>query len=578
MEEGFYLAVSRPALRLAERARGQMKNYPSLRPRRLCGENLYFEQESEVMEEITDKEYQNKVQDQMGFQDRDRIAKNVLASWGGHMVFIIAGFILPRYINDHIGQTSLGVWDFSWSIVNYFGLATLGIGSSVNRYVAKYRAGNDTASLNKAMSSVMCVQILVTVVVFLLAIGSAWLVPSLLANRLNSFVAPVRWVILCLGSSLALEIAFDTYGGVMTGCHRWDLHNFINSFFYGATVAGMIVALSVGGGLVSLSFVYLCGTIFKELTRTWVAYRILPGLRIRLKYAEWSEIKIMFNFGSKAFLISISNRLLYQTNNIIVAAYLGAATLALYARPIALILNLSGFLARFAFIFTPIASQLEASGKEDELRKLFYKITQYSACMVLPAILFLIIFGGQVLLVWMGKNYEHGELITILAIGHLMTIGNRPVVNLLTGIGAHGRPAVANLLAAVLSVVICLITVGIFHWGLIGAALSVGFSLIAVDGIFLPIYACKRLNVPTLSFLRDSWLKPTLLAVPLTICLLIIRVLFSQKPVISILLGLAFGGIIIGITYWKWVVPVAERIKIKKFLSRFRLVRMEPSS
>lgn len=530
------------------------------------------------MEEITDKEYQNSVHDQTGFQDRNRIARNVLASWGGHMVFIVAGFILPRYINDRIGQTSLGVWDFSWSIVNYFGLATLGIGSSVNRYVAKYRAENDMASLNRAMSSVMCVQMLVTVTIFLLAIASAWLVPSLLAHRLNGFITSARWVILFLGTSLALEVAFDTYGGVTTGYHRWDLHNFINSFFYGATAAGMIVALSVGGGLVSLSFVYLCGTILKELTRACIAYKICPELRIRLKYAEWPELKQMFTFGSKAFLIEISNRLLYQTNNIIVAAYFGAAALALYARPMALILNLAAFLSKFAFIFTPIASQLEASGKEGELRKLFYKITQYSACMTIPSILFLIIFGGQVLLVWMGKNYEQGELIAILAIGHLMTIGNRPVVNLLTGIGAHGRPAIANLLAAILSIVICLITVGIFHWGLIGAALSVGFSLIAVDGIFLPVYACKRLNIPTLSFFRDSWLKPILLAVPLTICLLAVRVLFSQKPVLAILLGLASGGIICGITYWKWVVPAPERIKIKKVLSRFRLARIQASS
>jgi O-antigen/teichoic acid export membrane protein len=530
------------------------------------------------MEEVTDNEYQSRVRGQMEFEDRNRIVRNVLASWGGHMLFIIAGFILPRYINDHIGQTPLGVWDFSWSIVNYFGLATLGIGSSVNRYVAKYRAENDAAALNRAMSSVMCVQMVVAVIIFLLTFVSAWLVPALFASRLNSFAADVRWVILFLGTSLAVEVAFDTYGGVMTGCHRWDLHNFINGFSYGTTVAGMIIALSVGGGLVSLSFVYLCGTICKELTRAWVAYRICPELRIRLKYAEWSEIKIMFNFGSKSFLIAISGRLLYQTNNIIVAAYFGAAALALYARPIALVLNLSAFLSKFAFIFTPIASQLEASGKEDELRKLFYKITQYSVCMAFPAILFLIIFGGQVLLVWMGKNYEQAELIAILAIGHLMTIGNRPVVNLLTGIGAHGRPAVANLLAAILSVIICLITVGILHWGLIGAALSVGLSLMAVDGMFLPLYACKRLNVPTLSFFRDSWLKPILLAIPLIICLLAIRALFSQKPVTAILLGLASGGIVIGITYWKWVVPAPERIKIKAFLSRFRLARIQASS
>ena len=85
---------------------------------------------------------------------RDRMVWNVLTSWAGHMVFVIAGFIMPRMIDRHIGQTSLGIWDFSWSLVNYFGLAGLGIGSSVNRYVAKYRAVNDIEGLRKAVSSV----------------------------------------------------------------------------------------------------------------------------------------------------------------------------------------------------------------------------------------------------------------------------------------------------------------------------------------------------------------------------------------------------------------------------------------
>lgn len=44
-------------------------------------------------------------------------------------------------------------------------------------------------------------------------------------------------------------------------------------------MAGMIVALPFGGGLVSLSFIYICSTTIKELTRKWIAYRICPELR-----------------------------------------------------------------------------------------------------------------------------------------------------------------------------------------------------------------------------------------------------------------------------------------------------------
>ena len=48
---------------------------------------------------------------------RDRLVSNVIWSWAGHLVFVISGFLMPRLIDSHIGQVSLGVWDFCWSIV-----------------------------------------------------------------------------------------------------------------------------------------------------------------------------------------------------------------------------------------------------------------------------------------------------------------------------------------------------------------------------------------------------------------------------------------------------------------------------
>jgi len=74
---------------------------------------------------------------------RSRMAWNIIVSWAGQFVFIVAGFIMPRMIDRNLGQETLGIWDFSWSMVTYFGLIQVGIGSSVNRYVARYPAASD---------------------------------------------------------------------------------------------------------------------------------------------------------------------------------------------------------------------------------------------------------------------------------------------------------------------------------------------------------------------------------------------------------------------------------------------------
>src|SRR5687768_777321 len=82
---------------------------------------------------------------------RERMVWNLMSGWGGHLVFVVAGFVMPRMIDRQSGQLALGVWDLCWSVVTYFGLANLGIGASVNRYVARYRATNDVEALRRTV-------------------------------------------------------------------------------------------------------------------------------------------------------------------------------------------------------------------------------------------------------------------------------------------------------------------------------------------------------------------------------------------------------------------------------------------
>src|SRR3954470_4510791 len=100
---------------------------------------------------------------------RDRLVWNVVASWAGHVVFIVAGFIMPRQIDQHVGQVGLGVWDFGWTTVNYFFLAQIGVGVSVNRYVARYRSAHDSEGLGRMISSVVLLQLAAACIVLALA-------------------------------------------------------------------------------------------------------------------------------------------------------------------------------------------------------------------------------------------------------------------------------------------------------------------------------------------------------------------------------------------------------------------------
>ena len=230
---------------------------------------------------------------------RQRMARNVLFSWGGYLLVALTGFVLPRQMDRHIGQTALGLWDLGWSVVTYFGLAQLGVGSAVNRYIARARAAHDLHELRTAAASVMCLNLAAGFVILLLTAGATYLLPALFPHVPADQLGTARAVVFLLGASLAVQVAFDASTGIITGCHRWDLHNVISAACQVATVAAMVAALHGGGGLRSVAAVNLAGTALTEAVRLWAAYRVCPGLSLAFRYARREQASSMLGFWLK---------------------------------------------------------------------------------------------------------------------------------------------------------------------------------------------------------------------------------------------------------------------------------------
>ena len=494
------------------------------------------------------------------------MVKNVLTSWGGHLIFIVSGFVMPRLIDHHAGQAALGVWDFGWSLVSYFELAQIGIGSSVNRNVAKYRAVNDVMGLRQTVSTVTAIQTAAAISILTITALLVAVLPSTFGHRLGAETAAARWVVGLLGSALAVQMAFDGFRGVMTGCHRWDLHNAVTSGFHAVTVAVMIAALSLGGGLRGIAAAYLAGMIASETTRAILAHRICPELQLRWRYASWRQARMLMTFGGKTLTDALSRLLLLQANNIMVASYLGPAALAVYARPAALVRHIETLTNKFAFVLTPTASSLDSSGRREEIRDLFIQSTRYGAFLVTPLVLMLVVVGDLILRVWMGPDYKPGVVLAVLAVGYFIPLTQRPAMQVLMGMNKHGWVAISSLFMSIGGLAFGLVVIGPLGWGLTGAAIAVAVPLTLGKGLFTAYYACRELNVSAGEYCRRSFAAPLACAVPFALAMLAGRYLVTYGPVASLLAALACGGAVVTPLYWRFVLPATVKAKLRRRL------------
>jgi len=498
---------------------------------------------------------------------KDRLAWNVLASWVGYLVQVMAGFVLPRLIDHHVGQARLGLWDMGWSFVSYFGLAQLGVGSSVNRYVAKHRATGDVIGLRRVASSVVGLNLASAVIILMATAGAARIVPWLLGPGQAGDVGTARWVIVLLGASLALSTSCDVFPGVITGCHRWDVHTAVTASGQVVVILGMVLALGLGGGLVGVAFANLVGTAVMESGRMLMAYRVCPELQIRRAYADREQARRLFAFGAKYSVGGLARVLLVQTNNLVLLSTLGSAALAVFARPIALVRVVETLANKFSFVFTPTASSLQGSGRQAELIDLVLTAARWGTALVAPLSLCLAVLADPILRLWMGPRYEHGLLLTILVVGSFLSFTQRPVGMILAGLNLHGRLAFVSLAAAALGCGLALQNARL-GGGLVGFALCIAVPTFLSTGLFLPFYACRTLGIPLTQFFRNTYLLPLACCVPLAVCLVASRVVLGQRPLLAIGVGCCVGGAVTGWLYWRHLVPAHWKAQVGDLLIR----------
>ena len=507
---------------------------------------------------------------------RSRLARNVAFAWAGYLVNVASGFVIPRMISDRLGQQTLGVWDFAWSIIMYFGLLQLGIGASADRYIARHRARGDMQAMSRSASTIGLSFTLSGCAILLVTVAAVWWLLPAFGGKLGGDLKVCQWVVLFLGIEGALGVVFTIYGAIIVGCHRWDVHNVIAAGMYLFMALAMIVALTLGAGLPALAAIHCFSVVTAEIIRWRLAVRICPGLRVDYRLASMTVWLEQFRFSVKNLIPRVADLLCNQTLNVLIAAVLGPAMLAIYSRPKSLLRAVQMFAAKFGSVLVPTSSSLEASSELAALQHTFRQSTRFIAAFALPGIIALVLFGDWVIRFWMGSNYVFNGLVAVLAIGSFFSITQETVWSILAGMNRHGRIALAKVAGAVSSAALLAAGLALFKFNLVMAAAAFAIPQMFVDGWFTPVYACRRIGIPVKAYYRETFLKPLWWCVPFLAFLLLARVVVQAHPWLAILL-IAVGGLVLARIYWFAIVPPSRRQAILARLPLRRAPRLPES-
>jgi O-antigen/teichoic acid export membrane protein len=302
----------------------------------------------------------------------------------------------------------------------------------------------------------------------------------------------------------------------------------------GFLIGGLVLA-PFGGGTTSLLAAYVmamtavAGVALVALLRTFRGSDLLAAVRS----PDGLPIRRLVHFSAPLGLADAVNLGLQRGDVVAVGLVTGSpAQTAAYAVAREIVTSLSKVRQGFDQVLAPVAAELHAGDRHQELATSVAMAARWSATVAAPLALVLAIFPDVVLRIFGVSLPAAAAALTVLAIGRWVDVATGPTAVLL---GMVGRPqrvlAAAAAGLALATVGQAVLTPGL---GLVGAAIATSTGLIAVN--VLALYWLDRLEgLHPLSGLG----RPVALTLVAGAGLLGLRVVIGDAPLVALAAVLA---------------------------------------
>jgi len=366
---------------------------------------------------------------------------------------------------------------------------------------------------------------------------------------------------LIVGASVALGFPLGVFGGALEGLQRFYLVNWMNVASSILRAGLIVVVLQRHRGLIGLALVTTLVPLGFSIMRAWIALRIL-GTPLRIDYINWDTARLVANYSGITFIILISSRLRFQTDEIVIGSFLSTEAITHFSIGARLVDYANNVILCIAQIFTPMSSQSNAQGDASRLRKILIVGNRACAFVIFPISATLIILGKSIIEVWVGSSYipRSYPVLVVLTLPMTLMLAQAASTRMLLGIGQHGTYAIVTLLEGIVNLALSILLVR--RYGIFGDALGTAIPLACTTILFVPWYVCKIFGVRVSTFLRHSYTLPLLATVPLALTLLMEQRWFVPHRLLQLLLQLVIAwGIYGGCLLWMQAKDGAFRIE-----------------
>jgi O-antigen/teichoic acid export membrane protein len=332
-----------------------------------------------------------------------RIVQGIFTGLASRGVAVVVGFISVPLTVRYLGAERYGAWVTISTVMAWIALADFGLSNSLTNAVSEgYAQGRrDLAQsyVAAAFWSLAGVAAFLALVFFSLWHTVPWeRVLNVQTLRARAEAAPAVAVAFTI---FALNFPFSLVSKIYGAYQEVSVANGWNAAGNILGLTALVTVTQLKGGLVSL-VIAVSGAVLlvNVVSAIWVFAWSKPWLRPRPDLVTWPALKRLTGLGGMFFVIQIAALVLFQTDNLIIAHYLGAAAVTPYSVTWRLFTCSMIFQLLAGPSYWPAYTEAFSRGDQAWVRRSFrmnFKVTVISTALLgLP----LIVFGRWIIGKW----------------------------------------------------------------------------------------------------------------------------------------------------------------------------------
>jgi O-antigen/teichoic acid export membrane protein len=481
------------------------------------------------------------------------------------------GFLFKLLTARYLGAESLGLFEMTRTIfLLIVTIALLGIPNSIPHYIPFYTYTKDWVSRNGYLKFIFLVPLLTS----LFLATTLFILAPFITQFLN-FPEIFTSYLKCIAFFIPVRALSDTLRPIFIAKKKAYYRN-ISVEIIEKTTLILGVSLII---IFKLDTIFLIATLASSFVLTFLYEYFIYTKKIKKTLRKKEEKSIFhykewFYYSLPLFASGISLSLFQWGDHIVIGKFLTPTLLGIYAVAFTMSDFMNFFMRASSTVFRPLIAQHRALKSSETISKLFRKVSFWSVILGTPFLVFIILFGKELLSLLYGPEFGQGYLSFVILSSSLLIYGAiGPANNILLLHKKTLSSLFVEIFVAIFNIALSIILIPLF--GIVGAAIATGIAFL-IKSSSLYILARKYEKLP---LYKKGISKILLCGIVLGILFFWIKSFFSLTILSLILFLFFFYASYFILIFLSNSLEKEDVTLIKRFIFRiFQLAKSHPKS